>query len=230
MKATIILFSALVSIIIWQLVRHYPDFFRLKKFKNSLGVVGILAGVVLVFFGLQFWVGQSPYFESVVTIFVLLLGLPVTIYFGKDLLRGLQLRIAGKLTIGKSIQADKFEGQVLYTGLFNVKLSDGSGKQFSLPYSSLSFVSAPAPRSLKAEVMAERLTIINLEVPSIDEKKLRREIIQVILNSPWVKLGPFPNISMELVENDNFRITITVSLLADKYKQRFEDFIRKAFT
>lgn len=217
----------IAAVLLLLLLRRNSDGVRFAKWKSRVFVPGIIGLTVLSILILRQWLGVAVFNNQLITTLTLLLGLPVTVYFGKDFLRGMQLKRGKLIAPGRSIQAQGLTLQVVRLGLIGIEASDVQGRHYQIPYSSLGPMAVYHPKINQAKPTNSDSVIVRLQILASDQKKLLHKINEIVLNAPWTRLDEGPVIEMEDGENGLVQVTISVNLLSVKYGERFESYLKK---
>lgn len=225
MKVLIISLSLLVLLLLWQFFRQYPERLptaRIKKLSPVLGPVALIAFIALM---ARYWFRNSPYLNLGMLLAILLIGLPFTVYFGREFIRGLQLKLAGMLVVGKEVKTLTSELRVLKMGIFKVEVVDDDGRRYSVPYSAL----LPLPKDAPGKEPSETFEMVSIakEIAFSDEKKLIKTVNQLILICPWVKPGQLPKVELTSLGNNTFLVNIAASPLSGKYHERLKHYLNE---
>jgi hypothetical protein len=168
---------------------------------------------------------ESDAYLSAIIIVSLALILPVSIFFGKDIIAGILLQIKG--TINKGTQLNTTNGivQVLKIGYRGIRVSTEKNEITKVLYSDLKIIESNVNEGTFQD---DNLISFDLSMIETNEKTIIKRLTHLTYNSPWVKAGISPTITIK-TKKGRSDVKITLELISNHYQEKFKTYLDDSF-
>lgn len=216
----------------FSLVKTYLPLYYKSLFKDEVKFTRwlYLTELFTILMGLIVFVSYTSSRNIVVaTVLMLLLVIIfyfVSIYFIRDYIIGLILKISGKYKIGDQINVENIAGEIVHFGKTQIEIKDTNNSSHFLPYHLV--IAKVNTLQQKSEKVNSHQFLYELPNKSMVEKDIKK-LIEYIQLLPWIHPAYPTNIEIVASTAATQKLEITVYTFEEKYNIKIEQAVNQYF-
>ena len=219
----VVLFSLFKSYLPLFFNRSQKKFFRVRSWLYLSEIITVVA--VLTIF-ISYSISKNLILASILTVVLLVVLYYFSIFFVRDYLAGLLIKISGEYRVGDQLSFDGVSGRITKLGKIQLRLKDTNGDNIYLPYHILS----DKLKTLQQQKEKMHGYSFNYSLPkNISYYKDSEALQQYIQALPWIHPSYAPEIKLEKTEADRYELFITIYAFDKKYYKKIEASIRQKY-
>jgi len=232
LSIVLLLVVTIVIGFLFSLIKSYLPLFLNHKAKSSFRLRSwlYLSEIIIIITVISIFISYSFSRNIILAIVLILLLLIVFYYLGiffvKDYLAGLLVKISGEYRLGDQLSIDEINGKITRLGKTQLRIKDAQGNNIYLPYSILHH----KIKSLQQQREKINAYSFNIGVKkNLDFYRDIESLQQFIRVLPWIH--PSFDSEVKLIEEDNeqYQLRITIYAFNKKYYRKVEQVIKTEF-
>jgi hypothetical protein len=213
---------------LWRVIRYVNIRLKTRGYfrdKNLLPLVAVMLFLVWVYFSLWYFLAESSIYSSSIQIVSLVLILPGSIFFGKDIIAGILLQIKGSINIGTQLNTTNGTVQILKIGYRGILVSTDKNEITKVLYSDLKIIRT---NTHEDAIQEDNLISFDLTMNETNEKTIIKRLNLLAYSSPWIKTGTPPTITVK-TQKGTSEVKITLELISNAYQEKFKKHLEGSF-
>jgi hypothetical protein len=213
---------------LWRVIRYINIWLKTRGYfrnKNFLPLIAAILLLIWVYFSLWYFLNNSSAYSSAVIIVSLALILPVSVFFGTDIIAGLILQINGTVSKGAQLHTTNGISQVIKIGYNGVLVSNEKNEITKVLFSDLKIIESNVSEGAFQD---DNLISFDLSMIETNEKTIIKRLTHLTYNSPWVKAGIPPTITIKTKKGQS-DVKITLELISNHYQEKFKRYLDDSF-